>query len=96
MPGLGEQRPNVYGRRGLPDHPVWLTWFGEPYASLVAPYVGTLPLVRTAEHPNDAQALPVPSELQLSGFRDLSGRGTPARLVPAPLPAYAPRRSTDW
>jgi hypothetical protein len=88
---------NVQGWRGLPDHPVWLTWFGEPYASLVAPHVGTLPLLRTAEHPNDAQPLPVPSELQLSGFRNFDGEpvGTPARLVPLPLPAYRPLRSAD-
>jgi hypothetical protein len=89
---------NVYGWRGLPDHPVWLTWFGEPYASLVAPHVGTLPLLRTAEHPNDAQPLPVPSELQLSGHRNFFGKpeGTPARLVPLPLPAYRPPPSHDW
>ena len=89
---------NVYGWRGLPDHAVWLTWFGEPYASLVAPHVGTLPLVRTAEHPTDAQPLPVPSELQLSGYRNFYGEpeGTRARVVPLPLPAYKPPTFDDW
>ncbi|MGY2004978.1 hypothetical protein [Blastococcus sp. SYSU DS1024] len=89
---------DVHGWRGLPDHPVWLTWFGHPYTALVAPHLGTAPLVRTAEHPDDARPLPVPPELLLSGYRTVFGtpEGTPAALVPPPLPAYDPPPAPSW
>jgi hypothetical protein len=88
----------VRGWRGLPDHPVWLAWFGRPYAPLVEPYVGDLPFLRTAEHPDDARPLPVPVDLMLSGYRGPFGQGpgTPAAGIPAPLPRYEPPPGYDW
>lgn len=71
-----------YGWQGLPDHPVWLAWFGNLYRPLVEPQLGAqLPLVVTDEHPRRAERLPLPSAMQVT---------QPYRIVPGQTASVVP------
>jgi hypothetical protein len=73
------------GWQGLPDHPVWLAWFGDLYRPLAEPHLGSaLPLVVTDEHPRTARRLQLPSSMQVVWPYRLQP-GQSANEVPAEL-----------
>lgn len=70
---------------GLPDHPVWLAWFGEPYISLIDGFLPGLSFVRTSDHPDAGTELELPTTMKVRSSRHRYTNPNRAEVVPLGL-----------